>query len=239
MDWPELEPLKAQRAELAEQNVYLAAASMAPGLPELLLSLGVEPSQEPERATVAIVAAMEPEAQRAEVAELEASLPEQALLLCQTVTGPLSSFMEAATRPDRIVGFDSLLAAPAEVVSLVAAPGAGRAGKKRAAGFFRALGKRVEWVNDAAGQVLPRILAMLVNEAAFCLQQGTASADDIDRAMELGVRYPRGPLAWGRQLGFERVVAVLEALHRGQQGRRYRAAELLRRWAQGSREGLS
>jgi 3-hydroxybutyryl-CoA dehydrogenase len=96
---------------------------------------------------------------------------------------------------------------------------------------FRALGKHVEWVGDAPGLVLGRILAQLANEAHFALGAGVASAEDIDTAMRLGFNYPRGPFEWTEAIGAERVLAILDALHRELGEERYRVAPELRRRA--------
>jgi hypothetical protein len=87
-------------------------------------------------------------------------------------------------------------------------------------------------VPDQLGLVFPRILAMLVNEACFALLEGVASEADIDRALSLGANYPQGPLAWGRQVGYGRILALLDALRHELGEERYRAAPLLRRRAE-------
>jgi 3-hydroxybutyryl-CoA dehydrogenase len=103
-----------------------------------------------------------------------------------------------------------------------------------AEGLASALGKGVEWVLDAPGLVLGRIVAQLANEAAFALQEGVASARDIDLGMRLGMNFPRGPLAWADERGVERCVATLDALRAYTGEERYRVAPLLRRLAGGS-----
>lgn len=95
--------------------------------------------------------------------------------------------------------------------------------------FFSALGLHVEWVGDAPGLVLGRIVCQLVNEATFALQKGIGSAADIDTAMLMGFNYPRGPLDWGDAIGLDHVLAVLDALNVELGEERYRAAPLLRR----------
>jgi len=73
---------------------------------------------------------------------------------------------------------------------------------------------------------------MLANEAADAVTQGIASATDVDLAMQKGVNYPRGPLAWGDELGiaFIRDTLVNLAAHYGED--RYRLSPLIaRRWA--------
>jgi 3-hydroxybutyryl-CoA dehydrogenase len=97
-----------------------------------------------------------------------------------------------------------------------------------------ACGRRAEWIQDGAGLILPRIVAALVNEAAFALMEGTADEPTIDLAMRLGANYPAGPLEWGRRLGWSRVVRVMDHLHAELGEDRYRVAPILRRWARGS-----
>jgi 3-hydroxybutyryl-CoA dehydrogenase len=94
--------------------------------------------------------------------------------------------------------------------------------------YFRAAGKHVEWVRDAPGLVLGRILAQIVNEAHFAVSQGIASAEDCDTAMRLGFNWPRGPFEWGDALGIDRVVGMLDALHEHLGEERYRVSPLLR-----------
>jgi 3-hydroxybutyryl-CoA dehydrogenase len=84
-------------------------------------------------------------------------------------------------------------------------------------------------VPDQLGLVFPRILAMLVNEAFFALGEGVATEADIDRALQLGANYPRGPIAWGKEQGLARVLALLDALRHELGEERYRAAPALRR----------
>src|SRR3972149_4081920 len=80
------------------------------------------------------------------------------------------------------------------------AGGGGGGGKKA---VIRALGKETAVVRDSAGGVLPRIFAMIVNEAAFALQEEVAAAEEIDTAMRLGANYPHGPLGLAGAVGLD------------------------------------
>ena len=100
---------------------------------------------------------------------------------------------------------------------------------ERTQAFFAALGKHAEWVGDAPGLVLGRIVCQLVNEAAFALREGIGSAEDVDAGMTLGLNHPRGPLGWGDSIGLDHVLAVLDALHEEEHDPRYRACPDLRR----------
>jgi 3-hydroxybutyryl-CoA dehydrogenase len=101
----------------------------------------------------------------------------------------------------------------------------------QAAGFFQALGKTVSVIDDAPGLVVMRTVAMLANEAADAVQQGVATANDVDLSMVKGVNYPRGPLALADSIGSARLAAVIDALARAYGEGRYRNSPLLRRRA--------
>ena len=95
--------------------------------------------------------------------------------------------------------------------------------------LFVRLGFVVEWVEDAPGLVLGRIVSQLVNEAAFAIGEGVGTADDVDTGLKLGLSHPRGPVEWSEALGVDHVLAVLDGLWAERREERYRAAPLLRR----------
>jgi 3-hydroxybutyryl-CoA dehydrogenase len=110
---------------------------------------------------------------------------------------------------------------------------------ERAERLFATLGKHVEWVGDAPGLVLGRIVCQLVNEAAFALRAGVGSAEDVDAGMKLGLNYPRGPVEWGDAIGLDHVLAVLDALADEYREERYRACPLLRQLVAEGRLGAA
>ena len=79
--------------------------------------------------------------------------------------------------------------------------------------------------------IFDRVFAMLVNEAADAVLYGVASARDVDLAVTKGVNYPKGLLAWGEEIGLERIVTRLDELQAEYGEDRYRASALLRRVA--------
>ena len=97
--------------------------------------------------------------------------------------------------------------------------------------FFAALGLHAEWVADAPGLVLGRIVCQLVNEAAFAIAEGVGSPEDVDAGVTLGLNHPRGPVAWGEAIGLEHVLATIDGLWGERHEERYRAAPLLQRAA--------
>jgi 3-hydroxybutyryl-CoA dehydrogenase len=117
------------------------------------------------------------------------------------------------------------------LVELTRSPTTSEAAARVAEAFFASLGRHVEWVGDAPGLVLGRIVAQLVNEAAFALGDGVGAAADIDAGMVLGLNHPRGPLEWGDAIGPAAVLGVLAALSDEYREERYRPAPALLRAA--------
>jgi 3-hydroxybutyryl-CoA dehydrogenase len=95
--------------------------------------------------------------------------------------------------------------------------------------FVRAVGRHPEEVADSPGLVLGRIVASLVNEAAFLIGEGHGTAEGVDAGLTLGLNHPRGPVAWSAAAGLVHLVGILDALHRELGEERYRVAPLLRR----------
>ena len=85
--------------------------------------------------------------------------------------------------------------------------------------------------NDSNGFVLQRVVACIVNVGSDIAQQGVATTDTIDRAVELGLGYPHGPLAMGDHYGSRRILTILDNLLAATGDPRYRASPWLRRRA--------
>ncbi|WP_138380497.1 3-hydroxyacyl-CoA dehydrogenase PaaH [Luteithermobacter gelatinilyticus] len=98
-----------------------------------------------------------------------------------------------------------------------------------AAGFFQALGKQVSIVDDCPGLIVMRTLAMLANEGADAVHQGVATPEAVDIAMENGVNYPKGPMAWAQQVGLSHIAEVIDSLAVFYGEDRYRLSPFLRR----------
>jgi 3-hydroxybutyryl-CoA dehydrogenase len=101
-----------------------------------------------------------------------------------------------------------------------------------ARGLLGADGAAVSLVRDSCGLVSQRVVAHIINIAAEIAQQGIAEPGDIDRAVTLGLGYPRGPLAWGDELGPATVLIILDKLQRETGDPRYRPSQWLRRRAE-------
>lgn len=90
--------------------------------------------------------------------------------------------------------------------------------------FFEELGKKPVDIQDSVGGVTARVLCSLINNAAFALLKGVASAEDIDKGTRLGTNYPHGPLEWADEIGLDQVFGVLCALAELDNPERYHPA---------------
>jgi 3-hydroxybutyryl-CoA dehydrogenase len=127
------------------------------------------------------------------------------------------------------VGFSRLPGSP--LVELTRAPHTADADADAAEAHFASQGIYTEWVEDGPGLVLARVVAQIVNEACFALGEGVGSEDDIDTGLKLGLNHPVGPMEWGRRLGFDRALEILDGIWHERREERYRAAPMLRRLA--------
>src|SRR4051812_1534542 len=102
----------------------------------------------------------------------------------------------------------------------------GKTLKERTEIIFNSLDKKTEWVPDEPGFITVRVIAMIINEAWFALEEGISTKEEIDTAMKLGTNYPLGPFEWGNLIGLKNIYALLEKLNKTNS--RYRPAELMK-----------
>jgi 3-hydroxybutyryl-CoA dehydrogenase len=93
---------------------------------------------------------------------------------------------------------------------------------------LKELGLETRFVKSRVGLVTPRIVCMIINEAYYTVQEGTASREDIDLGMKLGTAYPKGPFEWSQEIGIDHVYETLEALHQDTKDERYKICPLLK-----------
>jgi 3-hydroxybutyryl-CoA dehydrogenase len=144
--------------------------------------------------------------------------------------GRTATGVARAAGESNVVVFDLALDyATCKRVAIAAADTSDPATVAGVVGALQLAGVAVTRLDDVAGLAVMRTVAMLANEAADAVTQGIGRARDVDLAMEKGVNYPRGPLAWAQAIGTERIREVLAnlAAHYGED--RYRLSPLIAR----------
>jgi 3-hydroxybutyryl-CoA dehydrogenase len=147
-------------------------------------------------------------------AEIERAAPAEALLASNTSSLSIGEIASAMTQPGRLVGMHFFN--PVHVMKLVEVVTHGQESGRpaeRAVEFARLLGKEPIVVKDSPGFASSRLGVVLGLEAMRMLEQGVASAEDIDKAMELGYNHPMGPLKLTDQVGLDVRLAIAEYLH--------------------------
>src|SRR6202035_1469288 len=91
------------------------------------------------------------------------------------------------------------------------------------------LGKKPVGVNDAPVFVSNRVLLPMINEAAFAVMEGVATAEAVDTIMKLGMNHPMGPLELADLIGLDTCVSILDVLYNGFGDSKYRACPLFRK----------
>lgn len=84
-------------------------------------------------------------------------------------------------------------------------------------------------IDDRVGMVTPRIICMIINEAYFTFQEGTATKEDIDMGMKLGTNYPFGPFEWCERIGIKHVYELLDAVYEDTKDERYKICPLMKK----------
>jgi 3-hydroxybutyryl-CoA dehydrogenase len=122
---------------------------------------------------------------------------------------------------------------------------AGLLGRKTGRGFYNyasGMNAAAEAQNEAeidpmlGEKIVERILCLIINEALDAVWQGIASPENVDLAMTKGVNYPKGPIQWGREMGWDQVLETLNRCHKHYGDDRYRPCPLLRHLNSGNAE---
>jgi 3-hydroxybutyryl-CoA dehydrogenase len=214
-------------------RVLISEGTWAPGLAELCKQSGYEvdtvlETSETLPAVCFVVAGRDEDAARL-TSWYDDTLPIEVPILVQAADISVSEMRQRVKAPQRLFGFDGMFIGHGSAATFVAtnSPTSYSVVKE----VLTHLGKDAFFVADSPALILPRIVCQLVNEAAFALLEGVADNEKIDLAMRLGVNYPRGPLEWGKAIGYRKVVGVLDHLYNEYHEERYRACRLLREWA--------
>jgi len=162
-------------------------------------------------------------------AELEAIVPRHCLFFTNTSGLSITEMAAVTGRPDRFIGTHFFNPVPVmRLLEIIRGHQTSDETLETAREWGTKIGKEVIIVKEAPAFVVNRILCTMLNEAFFVLDEGLASAEDIDKGMVLGCNHPIGPLALADLVGNETLLRVVEGLHR-ELGDKYRPAPILRK----------
>lgn len=140
------------------------------------------------------------------------------LIIINCVITPLKDIQQNFIR---INGWNTFLKRP-----VMEAAATDAALKIKAEELFLSMGRKTEWVPDIAGFITARVVASIINEAFYALEEKVSTEEEIDTAMKLGTNYPYGPFEWGKKIGIHNIYSLLEALAKEQN--RYQPSALLK-----------
>jgi 3-hydroxybutyryl-CoA dehydrogenase len=177
-----------------------------------------------------IEAATENEALKVKILQsVDALLKPNTIIATNTSSISITKLAAATSRPDRFVGMHFFNPVPVmALVEVIRGLQTSDATVQAVTELARALGKTPIGVKNSAGFVVNRILCPMINEAIFVLQEGLASAEEIDAGMKLGTNQPIGPLALCDLIGLDVQLAVMDVLYNTFNDSKYRPAPLLK-----------
>lgn len=150
------------------------------------------------------------------------------ILASNTSSIPITKIASVTGRPDKVIGMHFMNPVPVmKLVEIIRGHATSEETFTLTSGLVAKLDKEMAVSQDYPGFIVNRILIPMINEAAFALYEGIATAEDIDKGMKLGTNQPMGPLTLADFIGLDTVLAIANVLYEGFKDPKYRPCPLL------------
>ncbi|RKS28495.1 3-hydroxybutyryl-CoA dehydrogenase [Pseudomonas sp. WPR_5_2] len=161
--------------------------------------------------------------------QIAAQVSADCVIASNTSSLSITQLAASVSQPERFIGLHFFNPVPVMgLIEVIRGLQTSDATHALALDMATALGKTAITAGNRPGFVVNRILVPMINEAILVLQEGLASAEDIDAGMRLGCNQPIGPLALGDLIGLDTLLAIMEAFYEGFNDSKYRPAPLLK-----------
>jgi 3-hydroxybutyryl-CoA dehydrogenase len=161
----------------------------------------------------------------------DALLAPEAILASNTSSISITKLAAATKRPGRFIGMHFMNPPPVmQLIEIIRGLQTSEDTYQAVMELARRFGKTTVTSKDRPGFVVNRILIPLLNEACFALDEGLATAEDIDTGVKLGLNHPMGPLTLADFVGLDTCLSIAEVLHRELGDDKYRPAPILRQY---------
>jgi 3-hydroxybutyryl-CoA dehydrogenase len=162
--------------------------------------------------------------------EADKVLRPEVILASNTSSISITQLAAVTGRPHRFLGMHFMNPVPVmELVEVIRAIQTSDVSFATTMALCEKLGKKPVAVNDAPGFVSNRVLMPMINEAAFCVMEGVATAEAVDAVMKMGMNHPMGPLELADFIGLDVCLDIMEVLCKGFADSKYRPCPLLRK----------
>jgi 3-hydroxybutyryl-CoA dehydrogenase len=170
--------------------------------------------------------------------QIDGLVRKEAIIATNTSSISISQLAAVISRPERFIGLHFFNPVPVmQLLELIRGMQTSDETLAQAQEFAKLVGKTPIVAKNSPGFVVNRILCPMINEAIFALQEGLATAEDIDTGMRLGCNQPIGPLALADLIGLDTMLSVMNVFYEGFNDSKYRPAPLLKEMVAAGRLG--